>query len=88
MEVIKRIIDQTGASEDLIEHVTDRPGHDWRYSLSSAKLEGLGWKARTDFDRGLELTVSWYRDNPGWWESIRSGDYREYYAKQYGRELS
>ncbi|MEI7559945.1 MAG: dTDP-glucose 4,6-dehydratase [Actinomycetes bacterium] len=88
MEVIKRIIEQTGASQDLIEHVTDRPGHDWRYSLSSAKLEGLGWKARTNFDHGLELTVSWYRDNPGWWESIRSGDYREYYAKQYGRELS
>ena len=87
MEVVSRIIKQTGVSEDLIDHVTDRPGHDWRYSLSSAKLEGLGWKARTDFERGLELTVKWYRDNPQWWETIRSGDYREYYARQYGKEL-
>jgi dTDP-glucose 4,6-dehydratase len=87
MEVVKRIISATGASEDLIEHVTDRPGHDFRYSLSSAKLETLGWKAQTGFDEGMERTVSWYRDNATWWESIRSGDYREYYERQYGRKL-
>jgi len=87
MEVIKRIIAATGASEDLIEHVTDRPGHDFRYSLASTKLEGLGWKAQTGFDEGMERTVSWYRDNAAWWESIRSGDYREYYERQYGRKL-
>ena len=88
IDVVKRIIELTGASEDLIEYVTDRPGHDRRYSLSSAKLEGLGWKARTHFAEGLEATVAWYRDNPGWWEPIRSGDYREYYERQYGRSLS
>ncbi|MEI6446531.1 MAG: GDP-mannose 4,6-dehydratase, partial [Actinomycetes bacterium] len=87
IDVVKRIIELTGASEDLIEYVTDRPGHDRRYSLSSAKLEGLGWKARTHFAEGLEATVAWYRDNPGWWEPIRSGDYREYYERQYGRSL-
>jgi dTDP-glucose 4,6-dehydratase len=87
IEVVQRIIELTGASEDLIDYVTDRPGHDRRYSLSSSKLEGLGWKARTHFAEGLEATVAWYRDNAGWWESIRSGDYREYYERQYGRSL-
>ncbi|CAB4875015.1 MAG: dTDP-glucose 4,6-dehydratase [Actinomycetes bacterium] len=88
IDVVKRIIELTGTSEDLIDYVTDRPGHDRRYSLASTKLEGLGWKARTHFAEGLEQTVAWYRDNAAWWESIRSGDYREYYAKQYGRELT
>jgi dTDP-glucose 4,6-dehydratase len=87
IDVVNRIIELTGASTDLIDYVTDRPGHDRRYSLSSAKLEGLGWKARTHFLEGLELTVNWYRENATWWESIRSGDYREYYERQYGRSL-
>ena len=87
IEVVERIIELTGASRELIEYVTDRPGHDRRYSLSSAKLEGLGWKARMGFEEGLERTVTWYRENPGWWEPIRSGDYREYYERQYGRSL-
>lgn len=87
MEVVRRIIELTGASDDLIEHVTDRPGHDRRYSLASDKLKALGWSPQTGFAEGLESTVNWYRDNPTWWESIRSGDYREYYARQYGREL-
>ena len=88
IEVVKRIIELTGASEDLIDYVTDRPGHDRRYSLASEKLRALGWQAQTHFAEGLEATVNWYQDNASWWESIRSGDYREYYAKQYGRELS
>ena len=87
MEVVRRIIELTGAGNDLIEHVTDRPGHDRRYSLASDKLKALGWSPQTGFAEGLESTVNWYRDNPIWWESIRSGDYREYYARQYGREL-
>jgi len=87
IDVVNRIIELTGASTDLIDYVTDRPGHDRRYSLSSAKLEGLGWKARTHFLEGLELTVNWYRENTNWWEPIRSGDYREYYERQYGRSL-
>ena len=88
IDVVNRIIELTGASTDLIEYVTDRPGHDRRYSLSSAKLETLGWKARTHFLEGLEQTVAWYKERTDWWESIRSGDYREYYERQYGRSLS
>jgi dTDP-glucose 4,6-dehydratase len=87
IEVVRRIIELCGADEGLLEHVTDRPGHDRRYSLGSEKVHALGWAARTHFAEGLERTVAWYRDNPGWWEPIRSGDYREYYERQYGSRL-
>ncbi len=88
IEVIERILEFTGASRDLIEHVTDRPGHDVRYSLSSDKIRALGWEPRVRFAEGLERTVSWYRDNEDWWKPTRSGDYREYYERQYGRKLA
>jgi dTDP-glucose 4,6-dehydratase len=88
MTVVKRIIELTGASESQIEHVTDRPGHDRRYSLSSEKVRALGWEPRVRFAEGLEETVSWYRENASWWAPIRSGEYREYYARQYGSSLS
>jgi dTDP-glucose 4,6-dehydratase len=87
IEVVHRILELAGADDSLIEYVTDRPGHDRRYSLSSGKLEELGWRARTRFADGLERTVSWYRDNAWWWEPIRSGAYREYYERHYGRSL-
>jgi len=87
IEVVRRIIELTGASESQIEHVTDRPGHDRRYSLSSAKVRALGWEPRVRFEDGLAETVAWYRENSWWWEPIRSGEYREYYARQYGRPL-
>ena len=86
IDVVKRVIELTGADESLIEYVTDRPGHDRRYSLASEKIRAeLGWEAQVHFDEGLERTVEWYRDNEEWWEPIRSGEYREYYEKQYGR---
>ncbi len=85
--VVKRIIEMTGASESQIEHVNDRPGHDRRYSLSSQKVRALGWVPRVRFEEGLAETVAWYRNNPEWWEPIRSGEYREYYSRQYGRSL-
>ena len=85
IEVVRRIIELTGAAESQIEHITDRPGHDRRYSLSSEKVRALGWEARVRFAEGLEQTVGWYRENAWWWEPIRSGDYRAYYERQYGR---
>jgi dTDP-glucose 4,6-dehydratase len=87
LEVVHRILELTGAAESQIEYVTDRLGHDRRYSLSSAKLNALGWRARARFDAGLERTVAWYRDNAWWWEPIRSGEYRDYYERHYGRLL-
>jgi dTDP-glucose 4,6-dehydratase len=85
--VVRRIIELTGADEAQIEHVTDRPGHDRRYSLSSEKVRALGWVPRVRFGDGLEQTVAWYRDNSWWWEPIRLGDYRAYYERQYGSSL-
>jgi dTDP-glucose 4,6-dehydratase len=87
LTVVQRIIELTGADASQIDYVTDRPGHDRRYSLSAEKLRALGWRALTRFDRGLERTVSWYRENAWWWEPIRTGEYLEYYSRHYGRDL-
>jgi dTDP-glucose 4,6-dehydratase len=85
--VVRRIVELTDAEDSQIEHVADRPGHDRRYSLSSEKVRALGWSPRVRFSDGLEQTVSWYRENSWWWEPIRSGEYRAYYERQYGRSL-
>jgi dTDP-glucose 4,6-dehydratase len=87
LHVIQRILELTGRDESLIEHVTDRPGHDRRYSLSSDKVRALGWEPLTRFEDGLPKTVEWYRDNEWWWAPIRSGEYKEYYERHYGRSL-
>jgi dTDP-glucose 4,6-dehydratase len=87
IDVVGRILDLTGRDESLIEHVTDRPGHDRRYSLSSEKVRALGWDPLTRFEDGLPRTVDWYRENEWWWAPIRSGEYREYYERHYGRSL-
>jgi dTDP-glucose 4,6-dehydratase len=87
LEVVRRILALTDRDESLISYVKDRPGHDRRYSLSAARLETLGWEAAVRFDEGIERTVTWYRDSEWWWEPIRSGEYREYYERQYGKAL-
>jgi dTDP-glucose 4,6-dehydratase len=88
IDVVRRILAATDRDESLIEYVTDRPGHDRRYSLSSAKVRELGWAPSRRFSEGLHQTVEWYRDNEWWWAPIRSGEYREYYERQYGRKLA
>jgi dTDP-glucose 4,6-dehydratase len=88
IEVAQRILELTGADTALLRRVADRPGHDRRYSLDTSKLRGLGWSAETSFDDGIRATVEWYRDNRAWWEPIRSGEFREYYERQYGDRLS
>jgi dTDP-glucose 4,6-dehydratase len=87
IEVVTRIIELTGADPSQMEFVTDRPGHDRRYSLASEKLRRLGWEPRVRFEDGLRRTVDWYRENRWWWEPIRSGAYREYYERHYGTAL-
>ena len=88
VDIVRRILALCERDESLIEWVTDRPGHDRRYSLSSDKVRSLGWEPRQRLDSGLERTVSWYRERRDWWEPIRSGAYREYYERQYGRRLA
>ena len=87
LHTVKTILELTGRDDSLIEYVTDRPGHDRRYSLSSEKVAALGWEPAVHFTEGLRRTVDWYRDNEWWWDPIRGGDYREYYERQYGRAL-
>ena len=87
LEVVGRIVELTGADPRLIRHVADRAGHDRRYSLDSRKIGELGWTPQRDFEEGLADTVAWYRDNRDWWEPIKSGDYREYYRRQYSGRL-
>jgi dTDP-glucose 4,6-dehydratase len=74
--------------ESLIQYVRDRPGHDRRYSLNCDKIKALGWQICHTFEQALEETVRWYVDNEWWWRKIKSGEYWEYYKKQYQeREL-
>ncbi|HEY3921352.1 MAG TPA: dTDP-glucose 4,6-dehydratase [Gaiellaceae bacterium] len=87
MDVVRRVLDLTGASPDLVEMVEDRPGHDRRYSIDSTKLRKLGWTPAHSFDAGLAETVAWYRANRDWWEPIKSGEFRVYYEQQYGERL-
>ena len=87
IDVARTILELTGADPSLLRHVEDRPGHDRRYSLDSSKLHALGWGPQRSFDDGLAETVAWYRDNRAWWEPLKSGEYREYYARQYAERL-
>jgi dTDP-glucose 4,6-dehydratase len=86
VDLTRRILALLERPESLIERVADRPGHDRRYSLDSAKIRSLGWRPAVPFDEGLASTVAWYRENEWWWRPIKERDpaYREYYQAQYG----
>jgi dTDP-glucose 4,6-dehydratase len=83
-----RILELTGADESLVRHVEDRAGHDRRYSLDSSKLHGLGWSPGHTLADGLPETVEWYRSNRAWWEPLKSGEYLDYYRRQYAERLT
>jgi len=88
IEITHMIVELTGADPSLIRHVTDRLGHDRRYSLDTSKLRALGWSPVRDFEPGLAETVEWYRANRSWWEPIKSGEYADYYRRQYAERLA
>jgi dTDP-glucose 4,6-dehydratase len=73
LEITSIILDELGLDESAIRRVTDRPGHDRRYSLDCSKMHALGWHPVTDFEQGLRDTIRWYRDNRWWWEKIKHG---------------
>jgi len=89
LEVTRIILQALDRPESLIRFVTDRPGHDRRYSLDAGKLARLGWRAAKVFEEALERTVRWYVDNPDWWRPVRErdGDFAAYYQRQYGDRL-
>ena len=88
LDVVRMILRLSGRDESLIEYVTDRPGHDRRYALSSEKLEReTGWAPRVVFEDGLARTIEWYRTNRDWIKRVRSGEYLDYYARNYEKRV-
>lgn len=85
LNVVKMIIKLMGKSEDEIEFVKDRPGHDVRYAIDWSKTkEELGYEPAFSFEEYLKKTIDWYIEHQEWWQRVKSGAYQEYYAKQYG----
>jgi dTDP-glucose 4,6-dehydratase len=82
------ILDELGLPHERLEFVPDRPGHDRRYSLDTTKLRSLGWSPRYDFRSSLRATVDWYVGNRWWWEKLKSGDYQEWYRRNYTERAS
>ena len=84
LEVVKTIIKELGKSEDLVEFVIDRPGHDRRYAIDPTKIHNeLGWLSATKLDDGIKKTIDWYLTHKSWWEKIINGEYKDYYDKMY-----
>lgn len=82
-EITEIILKELSKDESSIEYVKDRAGHDRRYALDSTKLKKLGWKPEYNFEKAMKETIEWYKNNPDWWKKIKSGEYLEYYKKQY-----
>lgn len=86
LELIKKVLKIMGKDESQLEYVKDRKGHDRRYAVDWSKAKNeLGYTPECDLDTYLEKTIKWYQDNEGWWKRIKSGEYQEYYQKQYGK---
>ncbi|MBQ7497558.1 MAG: dTDP-glucose 4,6-dehydratase [Selenomonas sp.] len=87
IQVVKAILKELGKSEELIEHVTDRKGHDRRYAIDPTKIrEELGWEPTTSPEVGIKATVEWYKEHEDWWRNIVSGEYQSYYENMYGKK--
>jgi len=88
IEVARVLLKACGRDESLLKYVADRPGHDRRYALDASKAHGdLGWKPEVPFEKGLMDTVAWYREHGPWVARIKSGEYRNYYEKHYGKAV-
>jgi dTDP-glucose 4,6-dehydratase len=85
LQIVRTILAELGKPESLITFVKDRPGHDRRYAIDAGKIRAeLGWQPQYPFETGIKKTIQWYLDHQDWWKRIESGQYQEYYAKQYG----
>jgi dTDP-glucose 4,6-dehydratase len=83
LQVAEAVLAIMGKPKSLIEFVADRPGHDYRYALDISRITALGWEPQVELGEGLERTVRWYVDHPEWWRPLKSGDYWEYYRRNY-----
>jgi dTDP-glucose 4,6-dehydratase len=83
LAVAHAVLDVMGKPRDLIEFVADRPGHDYRYAMDISKITALGWEPQVSFAEGLERTVRWYGEHEDWWRPLKSGEYWDYYRRNY-----
>ncbi|XOK60257.1 dTDP-glucose 4,6-dehydratase [Paenibacillus elgii] len=89
IQIVKTILAELGKSDDLIQFVKDRPGHDRRYAIDASKItKELGWTPKYNFESGIKETIQWYLQNQVWWEGIINGQYQKYYEKQYAMRIS
>ncbi len=89
IELTRKLLRALGKPDSLIQYVTDRPGHDFRYAIDCSKAQReLEWAPEVDFDSGLAETIAWYRSNAEWVNRIRSGEYQAYYSAQYGERIA
>jgi dTDP-glucose 4,6-dehydratase len=82
-QVADAVLEILGKPQSLIQYVADRPGHDYRYALDVTRITELGWEPQVALADGLRLTATWYRDHPEWWRPLKSGEYWDYYRKNY-----
>jgi len=85
LEITAFILNYLKKDETYIKFVKDRPGHDRRYSLDTSKIKKLGWFPKYKFEDALKDTIEWYKNNQSWWKKIKSGEFLEYYKKQYSK---
>jgi dTDP-glucose 4,6-dehydratase len=83
LQVAEAVLEIMGKPRTLIEFVADRPGHDYRYALDISRITALGWKPQVTLGEGLERTVGWYQKHTDWWRPLKSGDYWEFYRRNY-----
>lgn len=84
MEITTTLVESCGRSMDThVRHVADREGHDRRYAIDCTKARSIGWAPRVDFEQGLRATIEWYRKNEAWWRPLKSGEFLNYYKRQY-----
>ncbi len=86
IELTEIILRELGLDKSVIEYVKDRPGHDRRYALDSAKLKSLGWECKIPFEKGIKDTLNWFKQNEAWWKPLKSGEYKRYYEEHYGKK--
>jgi dTDP-glucose 4,6-dehydratase len=88
LELTRAVLQILGKPESLIRQVPDRAGHDRRYSVDSGRMRALGWSPAHRFSDALEATCRWYREHPEWWRPLKSGEFLDYYRRQYGERLA
>lgn len=88
LEITRRVLELLDRPIDLVRYVADRPGHDRRYAIDATRLHALGWRAQWSLADGIATTVRWYQDHPEWWRPLKSGEYLDYYRRQYAARLA